>query len=267
MKDWQLFENECILFLNKEFGTDSIKFISIGNHDSTTSDIQVVKNNNSLFLIESKMSKAQSGQFVLLIENNQFIYSSENKTFENDYTQLIADYINKNFDQYKDVGTKALEIQLPKSHFEHWIINHYSSKGVKFVITSLNNMFVILPIEKYGDYFNVTANFRRKKSGSSELPQKYFEPVEQHFKTSSSKPVSFNKKGKKTYLNSEEYFDKLKFSISDINCQLSFKEDQGMYEIRKLGSTNNPNVIFSVECIKEQDKSDLELFIKILNNS
>ncbi|MBU5455293.1 hypothetical protein [Caproiciproducens sp. MSJ-32] len=264
MTNWEIFENECVNFLNSNFGNNDIKFIGKGKSDSTTSDIEVMVNNRVKFLIESKMPKAQSGQFVLLIEGDKFIYSPENKTPENEYAHLIKDYINNNFNLYKDVSTRALEIDLPISYFTEWIKNHYIKKGVRFVITYYKNEFVIFPIEKYGDYFNVTANFRRKKSGSSELPQKYFNDVKEYFENKHPNPFYLTQKGKKIFLQSDAQLNKYQFSITDINCQLTFKEDEGMYEIRKLGSTNNPNVIFSVECIKPQDNRDLILFINSL---
>ena len=38
------------------------------------------------------------------------------------------------------------------------------------------------------------------------------------------------------------------------------KYDDDTYRIRKLSNTNNPNVIFSIKLIKDQDKFDLEKF-------
>ena len=38
------------------------------------------------------------------------------------------------------------------------------------------------------------------------------------------------------------------------------KYDGNIHRIRKLSNTNNPNVIFSIKLVKEQDRFDLEEF-------
>lgn len=263
MENWEIFENDCVDFLNNTYGSDDVKFVGKGKSNSTISDIEVIINKKSTFFIETKMPKAQSGQFVLLIEGNKFIYSPRNKEVENDYTNFIKDYINANFNFYENVNTSALAINLPDSYFAKWIKGHYINKGVKYVITSYKKKFIIFPINKYDDYFNVTANFRRKSSGSQPWPKKYFNNTEEYFKKDLSNEVCLTQKNNKTFLESSNDLNKHQYSISDINCQLSLKAEN-MYEIRKLGKTKNPNVIFSVNCIKSQDRSDLDCFVKLL---
>ena len=83
------------------------------------------------------MSTAQCGQFVLLINLNEkkFQYSSKNKTSENEYSKMIVDFMNNNFETFSNPGTKGVSIQMEKSIFYDWVINYYKEKKVKFFIS------------------------------------------------------------------------------------------------------------------------------------
>ncbi len=249
MSNWEKFEKECVKYLDSNYG-DKVRFELIGGSDSTLSDIKVKEKN---FFIEAKMSKSQSGQFVLLIEGNEFIYSSKNKGEINEFSSLILEYINENFSYYKNVGTGAMDIDLPTEYFSSWIENHYRRKNVAFIITKYRNQFVILPISKFSDYFNIKASFRKKTSGSRELPKKYFDRINDFFGDNCVM------EGKKVYLVSSKYRDKYQKDFGDIKIQLSLKKC-GRYEIRVLGNTKNPNVIFSIECVKGSQAKDLLVF-------
>lgn len=74
--------------------------------------------------------------------------------------------MNNLFDEYLEAGTKGKEIVFDNCNnvFSTWIIDYYKNKGVKYFIT---NNYIILPIERFSDYFNVSAKYRVKRSGSS----------------------------------------------------------------------------------------------------
>lgn len=75
MVTWQDFEKDCCNFLNREYGSKYKKLEALGGSDSTQPDIKITTNKSSTFYIEVKKPIAQSGQFVLLPDeekNNSF---------------------------------------------------------------------------------------------------------------------------------------------------------------------------------------------------
>lgn len=97
MDDWKIFELECVDYLNKQYGGG---FKHLGYSDSTVSDIEYKSGLNS-FYIEVKMPVAQSGQFVLLVdqENREFVFSSRNKTKRDESVDFIIEHMNENFEK------------------------------------------------------------------------------------------------------------------------------------------------------------------------
>lgn len=251
MANWENFEHDCATFLNSNYSNSSLFFKCVGGANSTVSDIQILKDNKILGYIEAKMNIAQSGQFVLLNNDtyNMFIYSPLNQTPINAYSQLILEYINSNYNFFKDVSTSSLVIDLNSDIFTKWIIQHYTNKNAKFIITSSpKNELIIFPTEKFNEYFEVKANFRRKKSGSNNLPSSHLNTVSTYLNETfgNIEITNSNKKYFVTFYKSLPPYDKYKFSLNSNSYQLTKKHDN-MYEIRKLGKTNNPNVIFSIE--------------------
>lgn len=262
METWRIFENSCTNFLNEKYGDNILIFKGSGMSDSTKSDIAVLQNNKLRFFIECKMSKAQSGQFVLLDKGSYFVFSPQNKSEENEFSDMILEYINTNYEIYKDVSTAATRINLPGSIYAAWIKKHYQSKDVKYVITADNhNNYIIFPIEKYGEYFNISANFRVKRSGSRDLSKNY----EYDLKTlveNKYGPCKIQWDGKKAYCVLNAYIpDKTKLYGTYYRYQLNMIEPN-IYQVRMLSNTNNSNVIFSIELAQMQQRNDLILFEK-----
>lgn len=263
MNNWKDFENSCVTYLNKEFGTQNVKFLKIGQSDSTVSDINVLINGVSAFLIEAKMPSAQSGQFVTLINDDCFCFSPQNKTDLNFNSAAILNFLNDNFETYKNVGTAALGIEVPHHFFSNWIKDYYKSKNVKFVITMFNGRFVIFPLKQYDYYFKIAAYIRRKKSGSSHLPKSYIEPVIDYLENTFKTSFEIKEDNKKKVLLTEENLENLKFNLENLNFFIS--NDGNNFIIKKLSSTNNPTVIFSVLSTREQNVDDFNLFKETLN--
>lgn len=260
MSSWSSFEEECTDFLNTNYSNSTLFFKHVGGSNSNISDIQIIKDNSIKGYIEAKMTLAQSGQFVLLKndDDSEFIYSPLNKSPLTPSAQIIMDYINNNYNKFRDVNTNSIGIELPNEVFTDWITQHYLDKGALFIITSsFNGELIVFKTEDFGRYFTIKANFRRKKSGSSNLPTSHYNVVYNYLNTEfNSKNITADflesASTKKYYinLNTDISFDKYQFTINDISYQLSSKQDSNynnLYEIRKLGSTNNPNVIFSIE--------------------
>lgn len=258
MSKWMKFENNCVNYLNKNYGNENIKFILKGKSDSTTSDIVVQIKGEEKFLIEIKMSKAQSGQFTVMIENNKFILSPNCKTPEDEYSKTIISYLNENFNEYKDVNTKGLKIDISSDYFSSWIVNYYKSKGVHYVMSEYNEEFIIFPIDKYSSYFEVYSNIRRKKSGSNNLPNMYINDVINHIKQKFNEEITIKSIGKKKILEIKNFPAEYKTQVSNINIYIK-KIDQN-YIITKLSNTDTPTVIFSIESKLPQLQVDLDKF-------
>ncbi|MGL5964584.1 MAG: hypothetical protein ACRCZ2_09370 [Fusobacteriaceae bacterium] len=258
MNNWEIFESNCTQYLNQNYGNERIRFIQLGKSDSTTADISVEIDGIQIFLIEVKMPKAQSGQFVVLFDENKFIFSPRNKTKEDDYTMFIINHINENINEYNNVGTTSLKINISSSYFSDWIKKYYQSKNVKYIITKHLNDFIIFPLEKYDYYFNVNGNIRLKSSGSNNLPNSYIEDMKKYLEKSIGDDFEIKKEGKKTILETPIDFPDSKIDISDITVYI--KKVSDYHIINKLGKTKNPTIVFSIQLTKTQTIDDLNDF-------
>ncbi|HFL3777296.1 TPA: hypothetical protein ACG3RH_002923 [Clostridioides difficile] len=262
MENWEILENNCFDYLNLHFGSDNVNFDLMGKHDSTKSDIKCFINNDFKFYIEVKGKEAQSGQFVLLDNGSNFEYSPRNKSEINIFSNLILDYINDNYDVYKHACDGSLSVDLPKDVFMSWILNYYSNKNVRYVITKDNSNYIIFPLDKYGDYFRITANFRPKGSGSSPLPL-CDKDIVSRLVNSNYGECSIYYEGKKGFcsLNSGSISHKSQLKSIENNRRYQFNEvASNKYEIRKLSNTRNTTFIFSVKLISKQSTDDLNIF-------
>lgn len=254
MMNWKEFEIECLDFLKKKYGTS---FDLKGESDSTVSDI-LFDNGCRSFYIEAKMPLAQCGQFVLLPDFNKkiFVYSQKNKTSENEYTTKISHFMNENFDYFHNAGTAGIKIDLDKDIFYGWIINYYRQKGVRFFITRGEYGFILFPIENLSSYFDVSAIYRKKKSGSSRLSKKYKDDFENALIRSH---INYSFDG--INLISAENLDGRK--VYGDNFAYLLREQGGSYRVNRLSNTVNANVIFSIKLIDydiHQQKLDKLLF-------
>lgn len=261
MNKWRKFEEDCLNYLNKIYSNSNLIFIHCGMSNSTTSDIAVYKNNILLFFIETKMSEAQSGQFVLLDQGCSFAFSKENKSEENDFSKIILEHINSNYSSYKEVSSKSIPINLPQSISSSWIETNYKNKNVKYIITADDSDYILFPVHKYSEYFNISTNFRRKKSGSRALSKISLYDAKNLIENKFGE-CKIEWQGKKAYCIFPSCIpDKSKLYGNKFNYQLNL-EKNNVYEIRMLSNTNNPNIIFSVQLMKRQHQNDLKIFEK-----
>lgn len=262
MAIWKDFEIGCTNYLNSQFGSFA-KFTHLGESDSTVADIKVNTKNKKEFYIESKHSPAQCGQFVLIpnIKTHKFDYSMQNVNKLNKYSSQIIEYMNKNFEEFKEAGTAGKEIKFEGCDdvFSGWIVDYYKSKDVKYFITNNN---IIFPIEQFAEFFTVTAKYRTKRSGSSPVGNSNIVNVknyiEKHFKIQSIDVV-----GDKIFVNSNEELHNKRFVINGYEYMISRRDD--VYEIRKLSNTFNANVIFSIELKPGKQGLTVSQFIALLN--
>lgn len=266
--DWKSFEDACAKYLNKNFKKYS-KFKTEGGSDSGAPDISVIKGQRNIFNIEAKMCPAQSGQFVLIpdLEGKCFHYSQRNKFAINRYSKIILNYINNDFEKFNEAGTSGEKIEFPNCEkvFSSWIIDHYmNEKKSPLVIT---NNFLIFPTKSLSLFFDVSAIFRIKKSGSSKVGVKSIPDIERyliqknHFRLS-----NFNSDNGKLFLKYPDSQVAESFELFGNDYMFSPKSNS-TYEIRKLSKTFHLNVIFRVE-LKENHPQGISSddFIKLLES-
>lgn len=257
MATWRNFEIDCTNYLNNKYGVYA-KFINFGGANSNVPDITAKTNSGSFFGLEAKYCPAQSGQFVLLpdITTRKFVYSSLNATSPNMSACIIIHHMNNLFDEYLKAGTKGKEIVFDNctNIFYTWIINYYKNKNVKYFIT---NNYIILPIEQFPHYFNVTAKYRVKRSGSNSVGKSNLSTVINYIE-SSFKIHGYKCIGPKLFIRAPLGMHNTRFILDDSEYMFSLRGKD--YEIRKLSSTFNANVIFSIHLKSNQFIEDLTAF-------
>lgn len=263
MKNWEIFEEQCNEYLKNEFG-EYAKFSLMGGSNSTVSDIKVETLTHKVFFIEGKHSPAQCGQFVLLpnLTTQSFEYSKLNETPINNYTRLIIDFMNNDFESFKDAGTsgKRIEIKNSSKIFSKWIIETYKHKNVRFFISNGN---IIIPIDKVNKYFNVKAVYRIKRSGSSGVENKDIDSIKNYI-SQNYKINTFSQNGNKLFVSSNDNMHNERFILNGHEYMFSARDD--VYEIRRLSNTFNANVIFSIELKPNVVGITSKKFIKYLKH-
>lgn len=259
MRPGEQFELRCYEYLKEFYKAKDTDFHHEGGMNSTKSDIAAVKNGRIDFFIEAKDAAAQSGQFVLLPdeESETFVFSPRNHSEPNEMTDIIIEYMNSDFQRFNNAGTAGQSLEIDTSVFADWIIEHYKDKNVKYVI-SYGRDYVIFPIRKYEQYFNIIANYRIKKSGSGEPAKRDIPAVKQIIKNHYAS-AQFTQIDKKLFVDISETICEDRFVLGNYTYYLS-EQSSGDYEVRRLSNTYNMNVIFSIKLIKSQDENDLEEF-------
>ena len=244
MAVWQDFELECTDYLNDAFG-DYAAFYHEGGADSTVPDIRVKTNTNRVFYIDAKHCPAQCGQFVLLpnILTRTFEYSSLNANRINAHAIEIIEFMNRDFDEFRDAGTAGKEINMQNGSqiFADWIIQTYKEKGARLFIT---NDFTIIDIDDFSEYFNVSAKYRIKRSGSSSVGRSRLSVISSLLKNEFRSISSTRTQGDKLFVASSVDLHNTRFIYEGNEYMISARDSE--YEIRKLSNTYNANVIFSI---------------------
>lgn len=244
MAIWEEFEVECTEYLNNRFGAYA-HFIHQGGADSTVPDILVKTNSGNSFYIDVKHSPAQCGQFVLLpdLETKTFQYSQLNANRINRYAEMIRDCMNENFDEFREAGTagKSIDMTNGSDIFANWIIQAYKDKGSEFFIT---NNYTILPIERFRDYFDVTAKYRIKRSGSGNVGKNRLNSVLDYISSHDYIITDSRVTGNKLFVVSPQQLHNHRFILHGIEYMFSLRGNE--YELRKLSNTYNANLIFSI---------------------
>lgn len=259
MRPGEQFELRCYEHLKTLYKDRKTVFWHEGGMDPTKSDIAAVKNGKIDFYIEAKDASAQSGQFVLLPDEEKkvFVFSPRNHSEPNEMTDIIIHYMNQDFQRFNHAGTAGESLNIDTGVFADWIVEHYKDKNVKYVI-SCGKDFVIFPIRKFREYFKITANYRIKKSGSGRPAGKDIPAVKQAIQAYYA-TAKFTEADKKLFVSIAGSVQKVRFVLGNYTYYLS-EQNPGNYEVRRLSNTYNMNVIFSIELMKTQDVNDLREF-------
>lgn len=257
-KAWEIHEEQCLAYLTNNFGQYATFSLNKGS-DSTKTDIEVVSATQQ-FNVEVKLSPAQSGQFVVLDTGEEFQYSSRNKTPYNEYAGSIIEYMNQEQDLFQQAGTRGQNIGLPTELLTAWIQETYGQKGVEFFVT---NDFHIVPIDDFAHYFNVTATYRVKRSGSSRVGKRRVAEVV--YKLSELDDFEYFREEDNGAVFVKTVLPKnFQFTVDDNTYMLAPRGEE--HEVRKLSNTNNANVIFSIVYNNHPGISGKE-FIEFLTGS
>lgn len=252
MSEWQAFEKECLDYLNSTYGRQDLVFIDRGLYNSFLCDIEVEREKLTLFFIETKMSKAQSGQFSLGLDQHSFFYSEKNANPLNFASERILSHLNSHFHHYKNVDTRSLVINLPETLFSQWIQEHYLKKECRYIITRYKENYIIFPLSRYLAYFDIHANLRVKRSGSRAFSIIHKGDFEMGCTLGNLVEIEG-----KFYLESRACFDRFKIEGMRYNYQLKHYKNN-LYSIRVLSNTASPTVVFSI-ALKQRSQLDSDL--------
>lgn len=262
MGDWKEFEKLSVDFLKSNIRNKDISIKHFGNSDSTRSDILVTFNKSGKsFYIETKMPTSQTSQFVVELDDNKFAYGKNNTFKTNEYSEKIIDLLNKNFDYYKNVGKRGMEVSAPPDIALGWIKSNMNNKNVKFVMSKdSKGKIVSIPLENFNDFFDIKTILRRKRSGTNKLSKKYYDDFIKNIK------INFKNNIIKIYTKNNRLFVKFDMELSKEDCYIESdlllekryylsKIDKNTYQVKLTSSTNNPNIIFELSANAENDFS------------
>jgi hypothetical protein len=260
-QNWEIFERECADYLNRKYlSKTGCKFIPSGGHNSHEPDIHVKKGAAEIFSMETKMAAAQCGQFVLFPNDltGSFVYSSKNEFPINEYSKKIIDEMEKHYFEYNKPSTKPLNFD--KKLFYDWVKNHYKvERGSKYLITKGND-YVIFDIDKFENYYDISAVFRVKKSGSSNPNNSDLEEIQMLLDAGSTENRNLHRDSRYVEVELPNFKEN---SLKRTGGRFDFllrRTSGNTFRITKLSNTYNANVIFSISLKREQDNSDLLQF-------
>ena len=272
MKNWENFELECTDYLNSAFGKEyGCEFRNLGSHDATAPDIIVTKNGSPVFSIETKMPEAQCGQFVLKPDDNKrtFIFSSKNKCPHNNHVKAIIAAMAERYDTCAQ--SSADDLPIPEELIHNWVKDYYlNHKGSRYFITRNDRgKYIIAPVERLEEYFDFSAKFRIKASGSSIPTRNNRREIEAILDEGGFDhgPIVIEKKTAFVEMNAWDD----KFKLQGNKYRYQFKNTGGnRYEIRRLANTRNANFIVSIRlkntCLPDETAQFLHDLAAIKHN-
>lgn len=273
---WKEFEKTAENFINKVVKIKNVRIEGKGGSNSNVKDLIVIKNNKEIFNIEVKEQKSQIAQFVVEIdEENKNFYLGRINDLAKEKTKEILEHMNKNYEYYKKPTQNSIKLKCDKEMMYRCIENYFKEKKIKFLISSINaEDCVVISSSNFKKNFSITSgNYRRKKSGSSDLPIKFREEAKKYLNTKFSDSL-FEEKGSEFFVNIKKIFNKQldskfkrSFELKNFNMFLSETKNEMKFRVKKLSKTNRPTVIFSIDFHNKTKDNDLPLLKETINSS
>lgn len=273
---WQEFEKTAEIFINKFIKIDGVEIEAKGGADSNAKDLIVKKKNKEIFNIEIKKKKSQIAQFVVEIdEENKNFYLGNINELAKEKTKEILKYMNKNYEYYKNPTQGSIKLRCEEKMMYNCVEKYLKEKNIKFLISSSNAKdCVVISSNNFSRNFSITSgNYRRKKSGTTDLPIKYRQLVKEYLYNKFIES-NFEEDKKKFFIKVEKDFLKdLKsdlnrsFNFEDFTIFLSKTEDERKFRIKKKSKTNGPTVIFSIDFHNNAKDNDLSLLKESIKSS
>lgn len=123
---------------------------------------------------------------------------------------------------------------------------------------------LLLPIDYFGDYFDTTAAYRIKRSGSSNAGKNNFSMLVKHLQDGSYTIESIRDSNSKLFVKSSTALNHEIFTADGYEYMFSKRENE--YEIRRLSNTFNANVIFSIKLKAGKTGISQDAFVNYLTN-
>lgn len=273
---WQEFEKTAEIFINKFIKIDGVEIEAKGGADSNAKDLIVKKKNKEIFNIEIKKKKSQIAQFVVEIdEENKNFYLGNINELAKEKTKEILKYMNKNYEYYKNPTQGSIKLRCEEKMMYNCVEKYLKEKNIKFLISSSNAKdCVVISSNNFSRNFSITSgNYRRKKSGTTDLPIKYRQLVKEYLYNKFTES-NFEEDKKKFFIKVEKDFLKdLKsdlnrsFNFEDFTIFLSKTDDERKFRIKKKSKTNGPTVIFSIDFHNNAKDNDLSLLKESIKSS
>ena len=273
---WQEFEKTAEIFINKFIKISGVKVEAKGGADSNAKDLIIKKKDKEIFNIEIKKKKSQIAQFVVEIdEENKNFYLGNINELAKEKTKEILKYMNKNYEYYKNPTQGSIKLRCEEKMMYSCVEKYLKEKNIKFLISSSNAKdCVVISSNNFSRNFSITSgNYRRKKSGTTDLPIKYRQLVKEYLYNKFTES-NFEEDKKKFFIKVEKDFLKdLKsdlnrsFNFEDFTIFLSKTEDERKFRVKKKSKTNGPTVIFSIDFHNNAKDNDLSLLKESIKSS
>ncbi|MBH52579.1 MAG: hypothetical protein CL785_05475 [Chloroflexi bacterium] len=260
---WKDTEQKAVDFIKNKIKNNNIEIIPKGGSNSNDPDILIYKNNKFLFNVEIKENISQIGQFTILKKDNYYAFGETRVT---DSKNKILHHINSNFDYYNHIDSAGTNVKCNIELMYEYLLEELTIKNIKYLITpDQNNTFIIISINNFKKFFDISGLIRTKKSGSRKVPKKdsfvLLEKIRKHF---GAKSIKFDE----TILFTSDQKNVLgsTFIFNDKTFYVSKDKKDSFYKLRVLSQTNNPTVIFSMKYnYLNLTNVDTDIFLDELN--
>lgn len=255
MQNWKKLEIEIANYLKVLLNHDYL-VENFGGADSFKPDIIVTqKKTNLKTFIEVKSINSQCGQFVVLNQNNRFVFSEDNKTPESISNKIIS-YMNKNLRIFLNASTKGIDIDLSKEILYSWVKNYFLFKKLDLIATKIGKKIIFFNPNEIEKYFDISACYRVKRSGSRDVPRNFdYESLknilENYIKLNNihSEFIKIQREGTKTRLYSSNLnqLNHVKLDVGIYKIYINYTTGEKFASVKVLSNTENKNVIFSIK--------------------